>query len=865
MTDSLTRPLPNILSIHLTTFDVHCLLVYRPPSNLPPVNDSVLDLITEFCSDREVILVGDFNLPSIIWDTEPPSATNPIDRAFLEAFTSLGLTQWVNEATYPRSGNILDLVLTSETDRIGLVQVLPPIPGCDHSPTEFEYNFTADLSLDQSRSSPHRHWHKGNFHALSVSLGRIDWDLELSYLSAENSFKHLASILHDLVEEFVPLKANQKSTNTPWLKRPPTSLINLRHAAWEQYKNARHQYGRHSPSTTAAYASFQGCNNRYRNYTVSCQADYEENIILRSKENPKLLHSYIRNKKVGRPSIGPIRLDSGRLTDAPGEMVEVFASSFASVYTKQSPKNPYPYQCFDGSIDPISFPVERVLKVLQNLDGNTSMGPDNLHPILLKCCATQLAYPLHLIFTRSLSEGRIPSDWKSTMVIPIFKKGSRYDPLNYRPISITSVCGKVFERIVCEHLTEYLESNSILTPNQFGFRSSRSTMDQLLLVYDFVSSQVDKGRVVDVILFDFKKAFDVVVHSILISKLKCIGIQGNILQCIHSFLSNRSMSVCVNGQRSQLRDVLSGVPQGSVLGPLLFLVYMNSIGSSLSCRYKIFADDLKVYTCVTHSDTSSPSNPIQRDIDKLSSTAASWGLYMNVKKCAVLRFSRSFASIPAPLYMLNDIPIPSVTSSSDLGVLVDTDLKFHSHIRTVTHKAGSLVYSFLKSTVCRSPEFMVFLLTTHIRPVIEYCSCVWNTGFVQDLKVLESIQRRWTKRISGLGSLSYRERLRTLKLYSIQGRLLRADLIQYWKIFNNKSCISPAELFLRPPQTRTRGHSHKIFPSAIHTDVRKRSFSQRCINMWNCLSAETVNARNVSEFKCFLDREINDALYSYVG
>ena len=390
-------------------------------------------------------------------------------------------------------------------------------------------------------------------------------------------------------------------------------------------------------------------------------------------------------------------------------------------------------------------------------------------------------------------------------------------------------------------------------------------MDQLLLVYDFVSSQVDRGRVVDVILFDFKKAFDVVVHSILISKLKCLGIQGNILQCIHSFLSNRSMSVCVNGQRSQLRDVLSGVPQGSVLGPLLFVVYMNIIGSSLSCRYKIFADDLKVYACVIHPDTSSPSNPIQRDIDKLCSTAASWRLYMNVKKCAVLRFSRSFASIPAPLYMLNDIPIPSVKSSSDLGVLVDTDLKFHNHIRTVTHKAGSLVYSSLKSTVCRSPEFMIFLLTTHIRPVIEYCSCVWNTGFVQDLKVLESIQRRWTKRIAGLGSLSYRERPRTLKLYSIQGRLLRADLIQYWKIFNNKSCISPAELFLRPPQTRTRGHSHKIFPSAIHTDVRKRSFSQRCINMWNCLSAETVSGRNVSEFKCLLDREINDALYSYVG
>ena len=547
--------------------------------------------------------------------------------------------------------------------------------------------------------------------------------------------------------------------------------------------------------------------------------------------------------------------------------MEAFASSFSSVYTKHSPNDPFPHQRFNGTIDPVSFPLHKILKTLQNLNGNTAMGPDNIHPLLLKNCATQLAYPLHIIFTRALDEGLLPSDWKSSMVIPIFKKGVRYDPLNYRPISLTSVCGKVFERILCEHLTTYLESNSILSPDQFGFRASRSTSDQLLLVYDYVSKHMDDGGVVDVILFDFSKAFDVVVHSLLLSKLQYLGIDGQILQSIHSFLTNRSMRVRVFNQLSTAKPVLSGVPQGSVLGPLLFLVYINSICSSLSCRYKIFADDLKIYACVRYPNkpslAPSSSNVVQGDINELYSTASSWGLYMNVKKCAVLRFTRSFANPSPPTYSLNGTPIPCVESSSDLGVLIDTGLKFHDHIRTVVHKAGGLSYSFLKSTVCRSPHFMLFLLTTHIRPVIEYCSCVWSTGFVQDLKLLERIQRRWTKRITGMASLSYCERLRTLNLYSVQGRLLRADLIQYWKIFNDKSCILPSDLFVQPPQNFTRGHCHKIFPPVKHTDIRKRSFSQRCISAWNALPASTVCARDVTAFKRMLDRDMNDALYNY--
>ena len=191
------------------------------------------------------------------------------------------------------------------------------------------------------------------------------------------------------------------------------------------------------------------------------------------------------------------------------------------------------------------------------------------------------------------------------------------------------------------------------------------------------------------------------------------------------------MRVCIQNHTSQLRPVLSGVPQGSVLGPLLFLVYVNSIASELSCSHKIFADDLKIYACVEYPNSPehapSSSTTIQRDIDILSSTAASWGLHMNVKKCTVLRFSRFSSLLGPPLFTLNGQPIPCVSSSTDLGVLDDTDLKFHGHVQKIAHKAGGLAHSFLRSTVCRSQQFMLFLLTTHIRPLVEYCSCVWHT------------------------------------------------------------------------------------------------------------------------------------------
>ena len=215
----------------------------------------------------------------------------------------------------------------------------------------------------------------------------------------------------------------------------------------------------------------------------------------------------------------------------------------------------------------------------------------------------------------------------------------------------------------------------------------------------------------------------------------------------------------------------------------------------------------------------------QTDIVTLQTTASSWGLKFNQDKCAVIRFQRKSSTAPPPRYLIGQVEIPLVHSHPDLGVQIDSSLKFHHYISTTAHKAGGLAQNLLKATVCRSLDFMMSFFCSHLRPIIEYCSCVWFTGYVMDLRVLESVQRRWTKRVSGMSDLDYRTRLQILNQYSVQGRLLRGDMIQCWKMFHGKCSIATTNLFTMTPQSGTRGHRFKVLAA---TDVRKRSFAVRC-------------------------------------
>ena len=551
-------------------------------------------------------------------------------------------------------------------------------------------------------------------------------------------------------------------------------------------------------------------------------------------EAPKAFHSYVRRKKKGAPSVGPLKASDGSVVSDESGMSELLASAFSSVYRPSVPQHPLQLQVNDGgSMSELDISYEKVLGVLLVLNESSSPGPDGIHPMLLKRCAHAVALPLMYIFKKVYSSGVLPGDWRCSEIAALFKSGTKSDPLNYRPVSLTSVCCKVMERLISAHVTEFLDRNGLLSDRQFGFRRGRSTEDQLLLTYGGVINRVDRGEVVDLVFLDFSKAFDLVSHSLLLDKLSLLGFSEGIVRWIEGFLSDRWMWVSVGGVRSVVRDVTSGVPQGSVLGPLLFLVYVNSLAESLESEWYGFADDFKLYVSLPRTGDMQNVGQLQSDLDSIRLVPDSWNLKLNVDKCVVMRFGYrgpvGDGAGETSGYFMGESELQLVEKHRDLGVVVDRTLKFHIHVDVTVRKANCL----LRSTVCREGSFMVSLFVSHVRPILDYCSSVWNTGYVGDIRKLESVQRRWTRQIVGLEGLDYPARLRRVGLYSIAGRMLRADIVKVWKVLRGVCCEGLRDLFDFRVHSATRGHEYKLAVPRCRSELKRR-FSL-CLHFWFCM------------------------------
>ena len=347
-------------------------------------------------------------------------------------------------------------------------------------------------------------------------------------------------------------------------------------------------------------------------------------------------------------------------------------------------------------------------------------------------------------------------------------------------------------------------------------------------------------------------------HELLLEKLSCIGIGSPLIRCLHNFLVGRDMRVAVHGTLSDTFSVLSGVPQGTVLAPTLFSIFINFVTDGLDSKFCLFADDLKLYLAVSSNEA--PSVLLQSNITTLNDRSSSWGLDFSQTKCRVMRFARKkFTQLPPPLYYLNGEQVEIVTNHRDLGVIVDSSLKFHDHVSDIVRKAFGVAHGYLRATVNRSPVFMRDIFLTHIRPLLDFSSVVWNTGYLGDLYKLESVLRFWTRNIHGFDNFSYETRLRKLDVFSMTGRLMRADLIQLWKIVHGKA-PSLSHIVEFSQVTRTRGHSYKLILPRHETDTFARSFPARCIRQWNTLSDSLASANTLDKFKALLMIEMRDAL-----
>jgi hypothetical protein len=543
------------------------------------------------------------------------------------------------------------------------------------------------------------------------------------------------------------------------------------------------------------------------------------------------------------------------LTQTAREKAEVLSEYFSSVFTEEKPGHwNLPPSTSPNIQDEVEFTVQEVEELLQDIDPEKSLGPDKIHPKVLKEARSQLARPLTLLFNKSFNEGEIPTDWRKANVTAIFKKGDKRVPGNYRPVSLTSVVCKLMEKLLRRKILNHLQTHSILSENQFGFIEGRSTLLQLLITVEKWTEALERGEEVDVVFLDFKKAFDKVSHKRLLDVTEFYGVKGKFSKWIKAFLSQRTQTVCLENETATPMDVESGVPQGSVLGPILFVIFVNTLPDVVKHSHVLmFADDTKVFKEIRNPRD---QELLQSDINRMDNWTEDSLLEFNVTKCRSMTVSRHGRQERE--YSLKNSRLEATETEKDLGVTVDPKLTFEGHMLEKVRKANTVMMVIRNTFTYLDKESFLLLYKALVRPHVEYCNQVWHPNLQKHIDMVENVQRRATKLVPGLRDMSYEERLKKLDLPSLAYRRLRGDMVEAFKIVNNKYNSQLAQEILTINTRGTRSNDRNVQVKFAHSNIRKKTFSNRIPKYWNKLPQHVVSAENVATFEARLDRHWNN-------
>ena len=618
-----------------------------------------------------------------------------------------------------------------------------------------------------------------------------------------------------------------------------------------------------SPESWTAYRRLR---NDLRTLVNKKHNDYIKQTCHNLPTQPKRFWGLIRSKRA-KKSI-PAEVKHGdRLEFSPNGKATLFNEYFYSNFTTPDAFRDLPP--IDTFIDPHLIDLEistaEVRLILSTLDPHKATGPDDVPGTVLRECSAELAPSLTKLFNISLQTGTVPDSWKAANVTPVYKKGDKDSCSNYRPISLLCITSKVFERAILNNIYERL-SNQITT-SQHGFLRGRSTTTQLLSVFHKISESLDKSHQTDTLYLDFSKAFDSVPHHLLIHKLKSFRISGKLLSWFLSYMSNRKQCVVIEGSSSAWLPVVSGVPQGSLLGPLLFILYTNDIGVGLSEGSKIalYADDAKLF-CMVNSLEDCLS--LQSDLDRISQWSNTWKLKFNSEKCIVLSFARVLKyDFP---YNLNNTILNRATEFNDLGLTVSNNLSWKRHIAQIVSKANRLL-GFIKRTLgFRAPvKSKLFLYNSLIRSTLSYASVLWKPDKA-DMLLLEGVQRRATKYILNDYTSDYKTRMARAGMIPLSYVKEINDLCFFYKCFHrfydfDISGIIPLHNFRT--NTRLGNTPFRLQKVPFITESAANFFSHRIVNLWNNLPVSVrkivCNNKRILPFKTKLYELYKNKLYTH--
>lgn len=853
---------------------------YRPPNSKVEHMSKMQDHLKQVYSkyrNATYIIGGDFNLPSIDW-TEDEVVSNSNHSSndtktcsiFLDTLNDLGLSQHCKEITRPASQNTLDLMLTNNPGSVIDVTSQPGMS--DHNVVLANFK----LATGRNRRPQRRiyQYKKADWDQVREAAEQLTTEYFArdpdKYSVSENGL-FIEDGIQKIIDKEIPSKLSKSKESYPWITPTVRKAQRRRDRYYAKAKKTR------SPKT---WSKFKEARQDAKNEIRNSHREYLKGIIGENlAEDPKPFWSYIKSLRKDNTGIPTLRTKNGIPAATDNTKANALVDQFTSVFTQEDLDNlPELPQAFPD-MPHITFGEHGVEKLLSNINPSKAGGPDQVPARFLKETAKAVSPMYTHLFRQSYEQGHLPDTWTKAVVCPIYKKGSRSLPENYRPVSLTAIPCKLFEHIVVSKIWEHLNKHGVITSQQHGFRTGLSCETQLIeALHDWTSVMNEGSSQVDAIVLDFSKAFDMVPHQRLLQKLQHYGITGNTKAWIASFLSGRTHQVVVNGSESDTREVTSGVPQGTVVGPLLFLLYINDIEQGLNSTIRLFADDSVIYRKI---ETIEDSHILQQDLFRLQEWADKWQMSFNIKKCKILRITRrtktkinfnyvmSTPTLPPSTIeieqrtiedakevlkvrppTLSFTPLEEITSDRYLGVILDNKLSFNEHVDTIVKKATNLLNLCRRNLNMCSPQIKETAYKSLVRPHLDYASPAWNPHTTRNISKIEAVQRRAARFV--LGNYEYGpeahltdEINQTLKWQPLQHRRALYDLTVFYKIRNQLININ----FPPAVQPSPRHMNRYLHIQTLHSEAYKYHFYVRTIRLWNLLPAEIASITSIDSFK----------------
>lgn len=646
---------------------------------------------------------------------------------------------------------------------------------------------------------------------------------------------YLKNLISYCIETYVPTRVKQTAKHNPWITR---EIIHHKRKIRRMRKAKNKKREVIEEITRTMKRLLKEAKERFFGVTLH---DF-------LKSSPGKFWRYLSNKK---EQIEQIIVDDVVVTEGK-EIANKFNEFFQSVFTKddQQSRIPISTSATPPQMTELIITQNGIFDRLLHLDPKKAHGPDKIPGEFLRKYAEWLSFYLETIFNKSLETSTLPCDWLRAKVVPIFKSGNRLQINNYRPVSLTSSCCKVMEHIVAKHIIQFLDSNSFLYPRQHGFRAGLSTTTQLVETFHDFASAMNSKQQIDVISIDFSKAFDRVSHRKLLTKLKMFGLNENITSWIRAYLRNRSQTVEVRDAPSYSLSVTSGVPQGSVLGPLLFLLYINDISTVIKppVQINLFADDCLVYSPIKTSEDQAALND---SLDYIKQWCFQWQMEINFKKSSYTHVTNK-KNVSLFQYHIGNVELTKAETFKYLGVTISRNLKWQPHIINICAAAYRKLCMLRNKLKNSNEEIKLTAYKTLIRPTLEYASVVWDPATKTDIDRLERIQRKAARFITSnyKSTSSVTEMLSACGLEPLAVRRKIARLKFLFLIYHGQVKIN-RDTYLRNITNRSArlNHSKALQSYLPRIDVFKYSFFANTINDWNKLPEHIVSHDDVSVFE----------------